>query len=118
MLFHKNNNNSYIAISILTVFAGFVQPLLKAIAMLGIAFYPLTRKMRERAITLQETTSKFSLTPFYVEALILMAFSYEMTIEPLKMMIKIWIKISYGKLYITYILVSFVFLFSFLPSLF
>jgi hypothetical protein len=72
---------------------------LKAFACISIAFLPMTPSFRERAIILQETTSKLSLTPFYVEALILMAFSYEMTIPALNTMVKIYIKINPGMMY-------------------
>lgn len=59
------------AIACLIYFAGVVQPILRALACVVLAFAPMSAGTRNRMITVQELTCKVPLATFYVEAYLL-----------------------------------------------
>lgn len=64
------------AVAVIIVVNGLAQPLGKCVAFLAIAFRPMTTEAREALLSAQEATGKLSITPFYVEAILLMAFAF------------------------------------------
>ena len=64
------------AVAVIIVFSGLVQPAAKAVVMATIAFRPVTTETREQMLRMQEVTAKMSITPFYVQAILLEAFAY------------------------------------------
>lgn len=65
----------------LIFFSGIVQPIFQMMAVIAIAFVPLTPTVRHRMISLQELTCKIPLSAFYVEAILLIVFSFDVTAE-------------------------------------
>lgn len=57
--------------AVIIVLGGFVQPIVKCFALAAIAIHPMTPSAREKILRIQEATSKMSITPFYVEAILL-----------------------------------------------
>jgi len=65
----------------LIFFSGIVQPVFQMMAVIAIAFVPLTPTVRHRMISLQELTCKIPLSAFYVEAILLIVFSFDVNAE-------------------------------------
>jgi len=65
----------------LVFFSGIVQPIFQMMAVIAIAFAPLTPPVRHRMLSLQELTCKIPLSAFYVEAILLIVFTFDVTAE-------------------------------------
>ena len=84
--------------AIIIVLAGMVQPAFKSIVLLAVAFRPMSLADRDRALSMQEATSKMSITPFYVEAILLEAFAYTFAVQQANLVAKIHIVVFNGLL--------------------
>ena len=86
------------AVALLVIFNGICQPLIKTIIFPIVAYAPLKHGNRERLLVMQEFTGKFSITPFYVEAVLLDAFSFEYSVPSAHLQAQIHIVVFRGLL--------------------
>jgi hypothetical protein len=87
------------AVAAVLIFSGLVQPAIKCVVLGLVAFRPMSLENRERFLEVQEATSKLTTAPFYVEAILLMAFTYTYTMSRLDLRAKIYMELYVGLLF-------------------
>lgn len=83
-------------VAVLIVFGGLVQPIVKAIVFVILSLAPISHSVFDQMLSVQEFTSKLSLAPFYVEAILLLCLSYTFVVKPLNLKARVFIETEVG----------------------